>query len=155
MIIESVAAAGMLLQQINSVIQQVNETGSGVQQAMGLISDFGEALNEFEVSRKGSTFQALSQNDILKLQMLRRQYERHWQSVNDLLLVADPKLLDDFKRAKAEQEQRRQEHMAMVARKKKEREAFINKLLVGGTSLVIGGGISIGLLYLIIKAFGP
>ena len=155
MIIESVAAAGVLLQQINSVIQQVNETGSGVQQAMGLISDFGEALNEFEVSRKGSTFQALSQNDILKLQLLRRQYERHWQSVNDMLLVADPKLLDDFKRAKAEQEQRRQEHMAMVARKKKEREEFINKLLVGGTSLVIGGGISIGLLYLIIKAFGP
>ena len=155
MIIESVAAAGMLLQQINSVIQQVNETGSGVQQAMGLISDFGEALNEFEVARKGSTFQALSQNDILKLQMLRRQYERHWQSINDLLLVADPKLLDDFKRAKAEQEQRRKEHMAMVARKKKEREELINKLLVGGTSLIVGGGIAIGLLYLIIKAFGP
>lgn len=155
MIIESVAAAGMLLQQINSVIQQVNETGNGVQQAMGMISDFGEALNEFEVSRKGSTFQALSQNDILKLQMLRRQYERHWQSVNDLLLVADPKLLDDFKMAKAEQERRRKEHMAMVARKKKEREALIHKILVGGTTAVIGGGLAIGMLYLVIRAFGP
>ena len=74
MVIESVAAAGMLLSQINSVISQVNETGSGVQQAMGLISDFGEALNQFEVDRKASTFKPLSQNDLLKIQMLRRQY---------------------------------------------------------------------------------
>jgi wobble nucleotide-excising tRNase len=94
-----------------------------VQQAMGMISDFGEALNTFEVDRKNSTFKALSQNDILKIQMLRRQYERHWQSVNDLLLVADPKLLDDFKRAKKEQEEARQRHLAMLARKKKARDS--------------------------------
>lgn len=153
MVIESVAAAGMLLSQINSVISQVNETGSGVQQAMGLISDFGEALNQFEVDRKASTFKPLSQNDLLKIQMLRRQYERHWQSVNDLLLVADPKLLDDFKRAKAEQEQARQQHMALLARKKKERDKLMNQLLVGGVTLVIGGGIAIAVLYLTIRAF--
>jgi hypothetical protein len=152
-VIESVAAAGMLLSQINSVISQVNETGSGVQQAMGLISDFGEALNQFEVDRKASTFKPLSQNDLLKIQMLRRQYERHWQSVNDLLLVADPKLLDDFKRAKAEQEQARQQHMALLARKKKERDKLMNQLLVGGVTLVIGGGIAIAVLYLTIRAF--
>ena len=153
MVIESVAAAGMLLQQINSVINQVNETGSGVQQAMGLISDFGEALNQFEVDRKASTFKPLSQNDLLKIQMLRRQYERHWQSVNDLLLVADPKLLDDFKRAKAEQEQARQQHMALLARKKKERDRLVNQLLVGGTTFVVGGGIAIAILYLVVRAF--
>jgi hypothetical protein len=152
-VIESVAAAGMLLSQINSVISQVNETGSGVQQAMGLISDFGEALNQFEVDRKASTFKPLSQNDLLKIQMLRRQYERHWQSVNDLLLVADPKLLDDFKRAKAEQEQARQQHMALLARKKKERDKLMNQLLVGGVTLVIGGGIAVAVLYLTIRAF--
>ena len=72
MIIESVAAAGMLLQQINSVIQNVNEGKANVQQAMALVSDFGEALNNFEVQRKSSTFNALSKNDILKLQMFRR-----------------------------------------------------------------------------------
>ena len=72
MIIESVAAAGMLLQQINTVIQNVNEGKANVQQAMALVSDFGEALNNFEVDRKSSTFKALSKNDILKLQMLRR-----------------------------------------------------------------------------------
>jgi len=154
MVIESVAAAGMLLNQINQVIQQVNETGSGVQQAMGLISDFGEALNTFEVDRKNSTFKALSQNDILKIQMLRRQYERHWQSVNDLLLVADPKLLDDFKRAKKEQEEARQRHIAMLARKKKARAILISQILVGGTTLLIGGSIAVGAIVLIIKIFG-
>lgn len=153
MVIESVAAASMLLTQINNVIAQVNETGSGVQQAMGLISDFGEALNQFEVDRKASTFKPLSQNDLLKIQMLRRQYERHWQSVNDLLLVADPKLLDDFKRAKAEQEQARQQHMALLARKKKERDKLMNQLLVGVVTFVIGGGLAVGILYLIIRAF--
>lgn len=153
MIIESVAAAGVLLQQINSVINQVNETGSGVQQAMGLISDFGEALNQFEVDRKSSAFKPLSQNDLLKIQMLRRQYERHWQSVNDLLLVADPQLLDDFKKAKAEQEQARQQHMAMLARKKKERQRLINQILVGATTFIIGGLLAFGILYLVIRSF--
>ncbi len=153
MVIESVAAAGMLLTQINNVISQVNETGSGVQQAMGLISDFGEALNQFEVDRKASTFSPLSQNDLLKIQMLRRQYERHWQSVNDLLLVADPKLLDEFKKAKVEQEEARKKHVAMLVRKKKERDRLINQLLVGGTTFVVGGGFAVGLLYLIIRAF--
>ena len=154
MVIESVAAAGLLLNQINQVIQQVNETGSGVQQAMGLISDFGEALNTFEVDRKNSTFKALSQNDILKIQMLRRQYERHWQSVNDLLLVADPKLLDDFKRAKKEQEEARQRHLAMLARKKKARAILISQILVGGMTLLIGGSIAVGTIFIVIKIFG-
>ena len=154
MVIESVAAAGMLLNQINQVIQQVNETGSGAQQAMGLISDFGEALNTFEVDRKNSTFKALSQNDILKIQMLRRQYERHWQSVNDLLLVADPKLLEDFKRAKKEQEEARQRHLAMLARKKKERDLLISQILVGGTTLLIGGSIAVGAIFIVIQIFG-
>jgi hypothetical protein len=153
MIIESVAAASAILSSINGLIKQVNETGSGVQQVMGMISDFGEGLNQFEIDRKNSTFQALSQNDLLQIQMLRRQYERHWQSVNDLLLVADPQLLDNFKKAKMEQEQARQRHMALLAKKKKEREKLIHQILVGGTTLVIGGGLAFGLLLLIIKAF--
>lgn len=153
MIIESVAAASAILSSINGLIKQVNETGSGVQQVMGMISDFGEGLNQFEIDRKNSTFKPLSQNDLLQIQMLRRQYERHWQSVNDLLLVADPQLLDNFKQAKMEQEQARQRHMAMLAKKKKERAKLINQFLVGGTTLVIGGGLAFGLFLLIIKAF--
>ena len=153
MIIESVAAASAALSTINSLIKQVNETGSGVQQVMGMISDFGEGLNQFEIDRKNSTFKPLSQNDLLQIQMLRRQYERHWQSVNDLLLVADPKLLDDFKKAKLEQEQARQKHMAALAKKRKEREKLTRQILAGGVTLLIGGGVSIGLIVLVIKAF--
>ncbi len=120
---------------------------------MGLISDFGEALNQFEVDRKFSTFKALSQNDLLKIQMLRRQYERHWQSVNDLLLVADPQLLDDFKKAKVEQEQARQKHIAMQVRKKKERDLLVHQVFVGGATFIIGGLVAFGALYLVIRSF--
>ena len=77
----------MLIQQINSVIQNVNEGKANVQQAMSLVSDFGEALNTFEIDRKASTFSPLSKNDILKLQMLRRSQERYQKDLRDLLLV--------------------------------------------------------------------
>lgn len=138
MVIESIAAATATLSALNGLIAQCNETGQGVHQVMGMISDFGEGITEFEARRRQSTFKPLTQNEILKLQMLKRQYDRHWQSVHDLLLVADPKLLDDFKAAKAQQERDRQEHLRMIARKKKARDHLINQILVGGTTLVIG-----------------
>ena len=155
MIIESVAAAGMLLQQINTVIQNVNEGKANVDQAMALVSDFGEALNVFEVERKTSTFSPLSKNDVLKLQMLRRSQERYQKDLRDLLLVADPKLLADYDAAIMQQERERKAHQAMLNKKRKEREVLVHNILVGGVSLVIGGGVSVGMLYLIIKAFGP
>ncbi len=154
MIIESVAAAGMLLQQINSVIQNVNEGKANVQQAMALVSDFGEALNNFEVERKSSTFKALSKNDILKLQMLRRNQERYQKDLRDLLLVADPKLLEDYDAAIRQQEQDRRAHQRMVAKRKRDRARLIQQLLVGGVTLVIGGGLAILVFVLVIKAFG-
>ena len=154
MIIESVAAAGMLLQQINTVIQNVNEGKANVQQAMALVSDFGEALNNFEVDRKSSTFKALSKNDILKLQMLRRNQERYQKDLRDLLLVADPKLLEDYDQAIRQQEQDRRAHARMMAKRKKEREKLVQQLVVGGVTLVIGGGIAILVFVLVIKAFG-
>ena len=155
MIIESVAAAGMLLQQINSVIQNVNEGKANVQQAMSLVSDFGEALNSFEIDRKASTFSPLSKNDILKLQMLRRSQERYQKDLRDLLLVADPKLLNDYDEAIRQQEHDRRAHAAMLNKKRKEKERLIQQLMVGGTVLVVGGGIAVVLIALIIKAFGP
>tara|TARA_X000001316_G_scaffold9103_1_gene2479 strand:+ start:273 stop:737 length:465 start_codon:yes stop_codon:yes gene_type:complete len=154
MIIESVAAAGMLLQQINSVIQNVNEGKAHVQQAMALVSDFGEALNQFEVNRKTATFNPLSTNDILKLQMLRRSQERYQYDLRQLLLVADPKLLEDYDRAIAKQEQDRRAHAAMIKRKQQQKEKFIKQVLVGGTTLLLGSGIALGILFLVIKAFG-
>ena len=121
---------------------------------MGMISDFGEGITEFEARRRQSTFKPLTQNEILKLQMIKRQYDRHWQSVHDLLLVADPKLLEDFKAAKAQQEVDRQEHLKMIARKKKARDHLINQLLVGGTTLIIGGAIIAAGFAIMIKVYG-
>ncbi len=155
MIIESVAAAGMLLQQINTVIQNVNEGKANVDQAMALVSDFGEALNVFEVDRKSSTFSPLSKNDILKLQMLRRSQERYQKDLRDLLLVADPALLKSYDEAIWQQEKDRKAHQAMLNKKRKEREKLMHDIAVGGVSLVVGGSVAVGMLYLIIKAFGP
>ena len=138
MVIESIAAATATLSAINGLIAQCNETGQGVHQVMGMISDFGEGITNFEAERRQSTFKPLTQNEILKLQMIKRQYERLSQSVHDLLLVADPKLLDDFKAAKKQQEQDRQDHLRMIARKAKARQHLINQLLVGGTTLIVG-----------------
>jgi hypothetical protein len=155
MIIESVAAAGMLLQQINTVIQNVNEGKANVDQAMALVSDFGEALNTFEIDRKSSAFKPLSKNDILKLQMLRRSQERYQKDLRDLLLVADPALLKNYDDAIFQQEKDRKAHQAMLNKKRKEREKLMHDIAVGGVSLVIGGGVAIGIIFLIIKAFGP
>jgi len=155
MIIESVAAAGMLLQQINTVIQNVNEGKANVDQAMALVSDFGEALNVFEVDRKSSTFSPLSKNDILKLQMLRRSQERYQKDLRDLLLVADPALLKSYDEAIWQQEKDRKAHQAMLNKKRKKREKLMHDIAVGAVSLVIGGGVAIGMIYLIVKAFGP
>ena len=154
MIIESVAAAGMLLQQINTVIQNVNEGKANVQQAMALVSDFGEALNNFEVERKSSAFNALSKNDILKLQMLRRNQERYQKDLRDLLLVADPKLLQDYDAAIRQQEHDRKAHARLVAKRRRDRQILIQQILVGTTTLIIGGGFAVAIFVLIIKAFG-
>ena len=141
MVIESVAAAGMLLQQINTVIQNVNEGKANVDQAMALVSDFGEALNVFEVDRKSSTFSPLSKNDILKLQMLRRSQERYQKDLRDLLLVADPALLKSYDEAIWQQEKDRKAHQAMLNKKRKEREKLMHDIAVGGQTAILVGRI--------------
>lgn len=153
MIIESVAAATAAISTINNLVKQVNETGSGVQQVMGMISDFGEGLTEFELNRANSTFKPLSQSELFTITRLRKQQERYWKDLSDLLVALDPELLEEFRRAKAEQDQRRKEHMARMAKKRKERERLIQQLTAGAVTLIIGGGMAFGLFLLIIKAF--
>jgi hypothetical protein len=138
MIIESVAAASAILTSLNGLIKQANETGQGMQQLMGTISDFGEAITNYEIERKSSTFKPLTQSEVLKLTMIKKSYERYWRDVHDLLLVVDPEMLESFKQAKAEQEHQRQQHMKMLARKKKEREILMEQIAVGGLALVVG-----------------
>jgi len=154
MIIESVAAASAILSSLNGLIKTANESGQGIQQLMGTISDFGEALTNFEVERKSSTFKPLSQSEILKLTQIKKSYERYWKDVHDILLVADPETLEAFKAAKAEQERARREHLRLIARKKKEKEILMQQLLVGGATLFIGGTIALGAIFIVVKVFG-
>lgn len=153
MVIESVAAASAILSSINGLIKQANETGSGVQQLMGTISDFGEALTNFEIDRKSSTFKPLSQNDLFKISQLRKQQERYWKDIHDLLIVLDPDLLKDFEKAKADQEAARQKHMAFLAKRRKQREKLKQQIAVALGTFIIGGAIAIGAVILMIKAF--
>ena len=150
MVIESVMMASTILSQINGLIQKANETGQGMQQLMGTISDFGEAVTEFEVRRKSSTFNPLSQSELLKLTMIKKSYERHWKDVHDLLLVADPEMLESFKQAKAEQEHQRQQHMKMLAKKRKEREILMQQIGVGLVTLFLGTAIIWGVLAIVL-----
>lgn len=154
MIIESVAAASAILSSLNSLIKQANESGQGIQQLMGTISDFGEALTNFEVERKSSTFKPLSQSEILRLTQIKKSYERYWKDVHDILLVADPETLEAFKQAKADQERARKEHLRLIAKRQKERRELMHQLAVGGLVLVLGGMIAIGVLVFIVKTFG-
>jgi hypothetical protein len=153
MIIESVAAASAILTSINGLIKQANETGDGIQQVMGTISDFGEALTSFEIERKGGTFKPLSQNDLLKLTQLRKQQERYWKDVHDLLAMVDPELLQDFKIAKAQQEDARQRHMALLAKKRKAHDKLMHQITVALTVFVIGGILAFGLIWGVINSF--
>lgn len=154
MVIESVAAASAALSAINGLIQKANETGNGVQQLMGTISDFGEAITDFEVRRKGSAFRPLSQNELLKLSMIKKSYERHWKSVHDLLAMVDPEMLESFKQAKAQQEHDRQAHLKMIARKKAQRKILVTQILVGALTLIIGGIIIVMGFALIMRVYG-
>ena len=151
MIIESVAAASAALSAINQVIAKVNETGQGVQSAMSMISSFGEALDQFELDRRQSVFKPLSNQDILKIQMIRRSQSRYEKDLRQLLLIADSQLLEDYDRAIQEREEQRKQHHRMLARRKKERDHLIKQILVGATTLIIGGSIALFAVAVIIK----
>ena len=153
MIIESVAGAAAILSSVNNLIKQANESGRGIQQLMGTISDFGEALTNFELERKASTFKPLSQSEILRLTQIKKSYDRYWKDVHDILLVADPDTLEAFKKAKADQEAARQQHLRLIAKRKKEREALMTQIAVGALVFIVGSIIAIAVLGVIIKTF--
>jgi hypothetical protein len=70
--------------------------------------------------------------------MIKKSYERHWKDVHDLLAMVDPEMLKSFQQARAEQEHARKQQMAMLSRKRKERDHLIQQILVGFTTLIIG-----------------
>ena len=136
--IASVAAASAALSAINQVISKVNETGQGVQSAMSMISSFGEALDQFEMDRRQSVFKPLSNQDILKIQMIRRSQVRYEKDLRQLLLIADSQLLEDYDRAIREREEQRKEHNKMLLRKKKQRQHLRVQIAVGAVTLIMG-----------------
>ena len=154
MIIESIAGAAAALSSINQLISAVNEGKANVSSVMGMISEFGEGLNQFELERRKSTFSPLSQNDLLRLSQLRRQQERYWKDVHDLLAMLDPQLLDDFKAAKKQQEADRQAHLRMVARKRKERQHLYAQIAVGFTTILVGGTIIVLGFMVLFRTYG-
>ena len=129
----------------------MNETGQGVQSAMSMISSFGEALDQFELDRRQSVFKPLSNQDILKIQMIRRSQSRYEKDLRQLLLIADSQLLEDYDRAIREREEQRKQHHRMLARRKKERDHLIKQILVGATTLIIGGSIALFAVAVIIR----
>ena len=153
MVIESVVMASAILKQVSDTIGAVNEGRASIETAMGLLADFGAGLNEFQKS-KSTGFTKLSSGDVLKLSMIRRSQERYEHELRTLLLAMDSTLLAQYDAAIAENKRRHQEQQRYMARKKKQREALTRQMLVGGTTLLLGSAVAVGLVALIIKAFG-
>ena len=153
MIIESVAAAGLILKQVSDTIGAVNEGKASIESAMGLLADFGQSLNQFQ-SDRSKGFQRLSSGDVLKLSMIRRSQEKYEKDLRELLLFMDSTLLEQYDKAIAENRRRYEEHQRHMARKRREREKLQQQIAVGLGTLIIGGGIAWGFFMLIIKAFG-
>jgi len=153
MVIESVLMASAVLKQVSDTIGAVNEGRASIETAMGLLADFGAGLNEFQKS-KSTGFTKLSSGDVLKLSMIRRSQERYEHELRTLLLAMDSTLLQQYDAAIAENKRRHQEQQRYMARKKKQREQLMQQVFVGLTTLLVGGGIAVGLVVLIIKAFG-
>jgi hypothetical protein len=116
-----------------------------------MISSFGEALDQFELDRRQSVFKPLSNQDILKIQMIRRSQSRYEKDLRQLLLIADSQLLADYDRAIKEREEQRKQHHRMLARQKKQRDHLIKQILVGATTLLIGGSIAVFAVAVIIR----
>lgn len=153
MVIESVVMASAILKQVSDTIGAVNEGRASIETAMGLLADFGAGLNEFQKS-KSNGFTKLSNGDVLKLSMIRRSQERYEHELRTLLLAMDSTLLAQYDAAIAENKRRHQEQQRYMARKKKQREELTRQMLVGGTTLLLGSAVAVGLVALIIKAFG-
>ena len=86
--------------------------------------------------------------------MIRRSQERYEKDLRDLLLVADPKLLEDYDAAIKENKRQHREHLQLMAKKRKQKERLMAQLAVTAMTLIIGGGLAVGIIALVIKAYG-
>lgn len=153
MLIESISAASAALTAINALVSKVNETGNGVQQLYGMCADFLQALDDFEANKKASTFTPLSSGEMLRLAQIRKSFERQQKSIEDCLAMLDPELLQSWRDMRANQEQQRKEHLAYLARKKKQRKLLMQQITVGILTLITGSIIAVGAIFIIIQTF--
>ena len=63
-----------------------------------------------------------------------------------------PELLQDFKKAKQQQEDARQRHMAMLAKKRKANDELMHQITVALTVFVVGGIVAFGLIWGVINS---
>ena len=91
MIIESVAAAAAILNQIGKLIETAGEAQGGAQRVMSAILDFGQGLDDLEKNER-EKFVNVSHSDLLKISMMRRQQERYEKDLENMLIVVDPAL---------------------------------------------------------------
>jgi len=153
LVIETVAMAGAALASLNNVIKQVNETGKGVNQLFGLVSDFGESLNNFEHERRTSTFKSLTQAEMLQLAQIRKSYERRWKEIEDMLAMFDPSTLEELRSIRNDQAEKRKEMIAMAKKKEAAKKKLMTQISVGLLTLVVGGLICGMAFYIVLGVF--
>jgi len=137
MIIESVAAAAAILNQIGQLIENADAAKGGAQRVMSAILDFGQGLDELENNKKDTFFEQ-THSDILKIQMMRRQQERYEQELENLLSIADPVLLDTYRTAKQDQVKRRRAHQKALADAARKRKQLIQQIITISAVVITG-----------------
>jgi hypothetical protein len=130
MIIESVAAASAILSSISGVIQKMNEVGEGGMKAVELMSSFSSALDNFEATRKGSVIQNLSPQELLRLEHIKVQRDRFQKSLHDLLVVADPELLQRWESSMAQQKAAHKRQMEAIKARAAARAKMIRQIWI-------------------------
>ena len=153
MIIESVAAAAAILNQIGKLIESASEAQGGAQRVMSAILDFGQGLDDLEKNER-EKFVNVSHSDLLKISMMRRQQERYEKDLEDMLIVVDPQLHTQYRQAKADQAAKRKRHMEMLAQQKKQRAELVQRIILITVIVITGlvaAGIVVGLAILMFK----
>ena len=154
MIIESVAAAAAILNQIGKLIETAGEAQGGAQRVMSAILDFGQGLDDLEKNER-EKFVNVSHSDLLKISMMRRQQERYEKDLEDMLIVVDPQLHTQYRQAMADQAAKRKRHMEMLAQQKKQRAELVQRIILITVIIITGlvaAGIVVGLSILMFKA---
>ena len=137
MLLESVAVAAAALNQIGSMIETAGQVQGGAQRVMGAILDFGQGLDELENNKKDTFFEQ-SHSDLLRIQMMRRQQQRYEQDLENLLSIADPILLDQYRQSKREQVEKRKAHQKALADAARKRKELIQQIITISAIVITG-----------------